>query len=161
MGFADVYGQIDPSDPDFEHLRKVSDGMVPFGNHAGVRITEISATRAVVEIPDEPHVANHLGTVHAGALFLAADIAGAAAFVGAAAHGLHRVTRFVLRDSQVAFRKPATGLVRAVGTVDPRDVEAALAGSGRFEVDGKATIQDTAGTVLAKVTFSYVCDVEG
>ncbi|MEU5695130.1 DUF4442 domain-containing protein [Actinosynnema sp. NPDC020468] len=157
--FASLYGPVDPAAPDFEHLRRVSAGMVPFGNHTGVEITEISAERAVVEIPEESHLRNHLGTVHAGALFTAADIAGAAAFVGAAAHGLARVKMLVLRDSRVSFRKPAVGRVRAIGTVDPRDVAKALAGSGRFDVDGRATIHDESGLLLAKLSFDYVCEV--
>src|SRR5579884_1214824 len=84
-GYAAAFGPIDPAAPDYDHVLRVAAGIVPFGNHSGVRVTELGPEQAVVTIPDQPHLGNHMGTVHAGALFLAADIAGAAAFLGAAA----------------------------------------------------------------------------
>jgi acyl-coenzyme A thioesterase PaaI-like protein len=162
-GFATAFEGIDPAKPDYDRIRQIAAGIVPFGDHANVRVTQIGPDCAVVEIPDEPHLGNHMGTVHAGALFLAADIAGAAAFLGAAATGLHMVQRFVLRDARTAFRKPAIGRIRAVGTVDERDMRALLAAEGerRFEVDGKALMYDDSGVLVAKATFDYVCDVHG
>ncbi|MFE9323604.1 DUF4442 domain-containing protein, partial [Nocardia sp. NPDC006982] len=59
--------------------------MVPFGRHVGTLITEISPERAVVEIPAVDTVRNHMGTVHAGALFTAADIGGGGAPPGGGA----------------------------------------------------------------------------
>ena len=159
--FADAFGEIDPGQPDYDRMRDIAATLVPFGNHAGVRVTKIGPDESVVEIPDEPHLLNHLSTVHAAALFLAADIAGAAAFLGAAAPRMRDVRWFVLRDARTAFRKPATGSVRAVGTVDERAMRAVLAatGEGRFDVDGKALLYDASGTLVGKASFEYVCDM--
>ncbi|MGH3248861.1 MAG: PaaI family thioesterase [Trebonia sp.] len=52
---------------------------MPFGELAGVRITELTADRAVAEFPRRPEVMNQVGTVHAAALYLAANFAGAVA----------------------------------------------------------------------------------
>jgi acyl-coenzyme A thioesterase PaaI-like protein len=160
-GFADAFSDIDPGQPDYDRIRDIAAALVPFGNHAGVRVTELGPDQAVVEIPDEPHLRNHLNTVHAGALFLAADIAGAAAFAGAVAPRLRQVRWFVLRDARTSFRKPATGRIRVVATVDERAVRALLAATGdqRFEVDGKALLYTADGTLVGKVSFEYTCEV--
>ncbi|AHH17997.1 hypothetical protein NONO_c32100 [Nocardia nova SH22a] len=160
-GFAAAYPELDPDAPDYDYLRTVSQRMVPFGRHIGTVITEIGPERAVVEIPPDDAVRNHMGTVHAGALFTAADIAGAAAFVGAAARRLHTVEQLVLRGGSVSYRKPARGRIRAVATVDQRELAQVLAptAAGRFELSGKASLFDDADVLVAKFTFDYVCDV--
>lgn len=71
--------------PDLEQLRAVIDSMVPFCNLVGVRVVELRPDGGVAELPDRPDLLNHMGTVHAGALFLAAEVSGAAAFSGAMA----------------------------------------------------------------------------
>lgn len=157
-GFADAYLGLGGADPDYEKIRAVSASLVPFGNHAGIEITEVGPDRAVAEIPALPHLTNHLGTVHAGAQFLAADIAGASAFVGAVAPILSTVDLLVLRTGTASFRKPATGRIRATGTVDEREMRRVLATAGkqRFELDGKALLHDESGVLVAKFTFEYV-----
>ncbi|HEX3781783.1 MAG TPA: DUF4442 domain-containing protein [Pseudonocardiaceae bacterium] len=162
-GFAAVFAGLDLDNPDYDGLRKLIGSLVPFGTHSGVEITELGRYHAVVEIPDEPYLANHLRTVHAGALFLAADIAGACAFVGAAAKGLSNVGSFVLRDSRISFRKPALGRIRAVATMESRDIDAVLAATGpqRLDVDGRALLYDAAGVLVGKVALDYVCTLVG
>uniref|UniRef100_UPI0024557C31 PaaI family thioesterase n=1 Tax=Nocardia brasiliensis TaxID=37326 RepID=UPI0024557C31 len=78
-GFAAAYPELDGAAVDYDYLRAVSQDMVPFGRHVGTVITEIGPERAVVEIPAVDTVGNHMGTVHAGALFTAADIGGGGA----------------------------------------------------------------------------------
>ncbi|MBF6134890.1 YiiD C-terminal domain-containing protein [Nocardia otitidiscaviarum] len=160
-GFAAAYPELDPDAVDYGYLRAVSQAMVPFGRQVGTVVTEISAERAVVEIPAGDAVRNHMGTVHAGALFTAADIAGAAAFVGGAATRLHTIAQLVLRGGSAAYRKPALGRIRAVATVDPRELAEILAAteSRRFELSGKAILLDDNDVTVAKFTFDYVCDV--
>ncbi|MCD2104572.1 YiiD C-terminal domain-containing protein [Rhodococcus erythropolis] len=159
--FAAAFGDIDGGAPDYEHLRSVSNSLVPFGKHVGTIVTEIGPDRAVVEIPREPHVVNHMNTVHAGALFTAADIAGAAAFVGAAATRLYVVESLVVRSARSTYRKPASGNIRAIATVDEREMRAILAAQSdaRFELTGKALMVNDDDVTVAKFTFDYVCDV--
>ncbi|MGV9664272.1 YiiD C-terminal domain-containing protein [Nocardia niigatensis] len=160
-GFAAAYPELNPDAVDYEYLRAISQQMVPFGRHVGTLVSEISPDRAVVEIPAVDEVRNHMSTVHAGALFTAADIAGAAAFVGAAAHRLYTVERLVLRGGTASYRKPAQGRIRAIATVDQRELADILAAtaSARFELSGKATLLDDNEVMVAKFTFDYVCDV--
>lgn len=158
ISFAGVFAGATGDKPDYDKIREISDNLVPFGKHSGIEITEVGPDRAVAEIPAEPHLLNHLGTVHAGALFLAADIAGAAAFVGAAARKLSTVDVLVLRNGTASFRKPANGRIRAIATVDERETRRILAGEGqRFDLDGKALLYDADDVLVAKFTFEYVC----
>ncbi|WP_018685827.1 PaaI family thioesterase [Actinokineospora enzanensis] len=145
--------------PDYERIRQLVDSVVPFVNHVGVRITALGPTEAVAEVPDQPNMRNHLGTVHAGAMFLAAEVACAAAFSGAVAPRIAAVQSFVLRESKVSFLRPATGLVRATGTVESAVVERIVGTrtADRHEMTGKALLHDTAGTLVGKVDFDYVC----
>lgn len=160
--FARALGtDIDFATPDYEALRSRSDSIVPFGKHVGTAIVALSADEAVVEIGGDRSGQNHMGTVHAGAIYTAADIAGAAAFVGAAATGLARVERLVLRSATAAYRKPATGVLRTVAAVDKRELAPILAATtgGRHELTAKAWVYDSDEVVVAKFGFDYVVDL--
>ncbi|WP_067822687.1 DUF4442 domain-containing protein [Nocardia inohanensis] len=145
--------------PDYAKLAEIAGAAVPFGVYAGVRVTELDAEHALVELPDKPELRNHVKTVHAGALYLAADIACAVAFVGAAATDLPAVEWMVVRDSRSAFFKPAVGRIRAIGTVDPRDIRAIAerTAAGKFDLDTRAGLYDDNDVLVGKVSFEYVC----
>jgi uncharacterized protein (TIGR00369 family) len=142
---------------DLERLRATVDTMVPFCNHVGVRVTELAPDHGQAELPVRPELQNHFGTVHAGALFLAAEVAGAAAFAGAMAPRITQLQGFILRSSKIAFLKPANGHIRARATLDQQAVSAILAGgAGRFELAGLALLHDASDTLLGRVELDYV-----
>lgn len=145
--------------PDYDKLKDVANSIVPFGKLAGVRIIELTPDRAVAELPNTPDVTNHVGTVHAAAMYLAADFAGAVSFVGAAPADVCQVEWIVVRGGHSTFLKPALGRIRAVGTVDERDVRAIARrpGAGKFDLDGKAMLYDDDDVLVAKFSFDYVC----
>jgi|GEM_PF-803541 len=151
----------DPAAPDFERIRAIANDIVPFRRFVGIDITEIDAERSVVEIPDRPELTNQAGAVHAGALFLAADLAGAAALAGALAPRLTHFEYLVVRDAHSAFRRPARGRIRAIGLADEREVRRVLAGSGRerFDLDVKALLYDDADVLVARFMFDYACSI--
>ncbi|MFI9735215.1 DUF4442 domain-containing protein, partial [Nocardia sp. NPDC052278] len=109
VGFATAYPELDCDAVDYGYLRAVSQDMVPFGRHVGTLITEISPERAVVEIPAVDTVRNHMGTVHAGALFTAADIGGGGPLVRSAAKRQVTLAGLVQRAGPAAYSKPAGG----------------------------------------------------
>ncbi len=160
--FARALGtDIDFHAPDYDLLRQRSDDIVPFGKHVGTVITAVTPDEAVVEIGGERSGQNHMGTVHAGAIYTAADIAGAAAFVGAAATRLARVERLVLRSATATYRKPATGVLTTIAAVDKRELAPILAATtdGRHELTAKAGVHNADGVVVAKFGFDYVVDL--
>ncbi|WP_033413816.1 PaaI family thioesterase [Actinomycetospora chiangmaiensis] len=147
--------------PDYDHIRATAEAMVPFNSFVGLRIAEVRPDGAVVENPVSESLHNQMGTVHAGVLFLLGDVAGAAAFCGQLAPLLAGVERLVLRDARTQFLKPALGRIRAHAHVDDRVVADVLAGRtrGRFDLDGRATLTDDAGVVVARMSLDYVCVV--
>ncbi|CAO5151515.1 exported hypothetical protein [Frankia sp. AiPs1] len=149
------------SGPDFDRIRALINELVPFSAHLGIEVTEIDARHATVEIPDRAELTNQMGTVHAGAQFTAADIAGACAFIGATASRIGEVAWLVVRDSWSSFRRPARGLVRAVASVEEQGVRRVLAaGPGeRIELDGKAVLHDATGAQVGVFRFAYVADM--
>ncbi|MDT3439063.1 MULTISPECIES: DUF4442 domain-containing protein [unclassified Pseudofrankia] len=147
--------------PDLEQLRQVIDAMVPFCDLVGVRVIELRPDAGVAELPDRPDLRNHMGTVHAGAIFLVAEVSGAAAFSGAMAPRILGVQAFVLRDCRVSYLKPARGRLRAHGAIDTtvtRDV-LTRTGTERFDLTGRSLVYDDAGVLVAKVDFDYVATV--
>lgn len=148
---------------DMEAIRQIVDTMVPFNNLVGVRMTQLRPDGAVAELADRADLLNHLGTVHAGALFLAGEVSCAGAFSGAAATRIMDVRMFALRSSQVAYLKPARGRIRAAGTIDTQALAAGLAGRSqeRFEMTGRALLTDDAGTLVCRLDFDYLCQFAG
>lgn len=145
--------------PDYEKLKDVANSIVPFGELADVRITELTPDRAVAELPQRPEVMNHVGTVHAAALYLAADFAGAVSLVGAAPTDVGLIEWLVVRSGHSTFLKPALGRIRAIGTVNERDVRILRGrdGAGKFDLDARALLYDDDDVLVAKFTFDYAC----
>lgn len=145
--------------PDYEQIRRTVDAIVPFANLVGVRITELGAGSAVAEVPARDTMLNHLGTVHAAALFLAAEVACAGAFSGVIAPRILHVRNFVLRDSRAAFLRPAHGRIRALGTVTSPILTDVVRRKTeeQFDITGKALLHDDHGTLLAKIDLDYLC----
>jgi uncharacterized protein (TIGR00369 family) len=149
--------------PDYEQIRKTVDSIVPFVNLAGIRITELRNGFAVAEVPAKADKLNHLGTVHAGALFLAGEVACAGAFSGAIAPRILHVRTFVLRDCRVSFIKPAKGRIRARGTVESPVLADVVKRTTeeQFELAGKALLYDDNDTLVGKMEFDYLCWLGG
>lgn len=145
--------------PDYEQIRRTVDTLVPFVNLAGVRITELGPGSAVAEVPARENMLNHLGTVHAGALFLAAEVACAGAFSGVIAPRILHVRTFVLRDTRATFFRPARGRVRAQGTVTSPILADVVRRKTeeQFDITGKALLHDDHGALIAKVDLDYLC----
>ncbi|GAB4587109.1 PaaI family thioesterase [Nocardia sp. IFM 10818] len=155
------FAEFATENPDYGKLAEIANAAVPFGVFTGVRVTDLNGERAIAELPDDPQLRNHVKTVHAAALYLAADIACAVAFVGAAAPDLGEVEWMVVRDSRSVFFKPARGRIRAIGTVDVRDIRAIAERTDRtrFDVDSRAMLYDDNDVLVGKVSFDYVCQL--
>ena len=60
------------------HLRT----SVPFADHVGIELDTIDPGRAIARLPERLDSTNHIGSVHAGALFTLAEAASGAAMAG-------------------------------------------------------------------------------
>lgn len=122
---------------------------LPFVKRVGVR-----AEDGALYLDEVPELQNHVGTLHAGALFTLGESASGVA-VAAIAGELGGVP--VAKSATIDYKRPANGRVRAVGKL--REPAAAIAaraaaeGKAVFDVD--VVLQDAAGTVVAQMTVAW------
>ena len=111
----------------------------------------------ILEMPESPLLLNHVGTVHASVQFALAE-AGSGEFLlrhlGAAQSEIFAV----LRSSEVKFRKPAHGALRASarfadGAAD--SLSAALASRGRALASVLVEVADIQGIVTMTGQFDW------
>ena len=88
---------------DFETVRKLTTGSIPFAQRAGVDLVEFERGHVKMMIPFKGNE-NHVGMMYAGALFTLAEIPGGALFMSA-----FDVTRFfpIVTEFNIKFVKPA------------------------------------------------------
>src|SRR3954453_13699392 len=127
---------------DYEPVRAGYEQAIPFAVHLGLKITEISAGKAVVELPDDGNLRNHVGSQHAGALFAAGEAASGGAFVGAFADRLGDITPLA-EGAEISYRKIARGTITATGRLSA-DRDELL-----DELDEEGTVRFTVEVELA------------
>lgn len=108
-----------------------------------------------VWMPDQELVNNHVGCLHAGALYTAAETAG-----GVAAWGIVSGDRafVLLREARVNYTRRAVGSVLARATVEPAAAEATretFEATSRADALVTVVIEDEAGERVFEGTFDY------
>ncbi|MCK6506392.1 DUF4442 domain-containing protein [Myxococcota bacterium] len=128
---------------------------VPFIRHLGVQVEDYAPGRVVLSLSTEPTAANHVGTMHAGALFALAEVAASAA---CATHEDLLGLRLRARGVEVRYRQSAAGRVTAHAEVTDEMATAVLEGlaaHGKAELVVPVEILDGRGATVAKVTGRY------
>ena len=140
----------------YDVIKAQMGGMVPFAGHVGVVIEAVGdgTATATLSLPD--HAKNHLGTMHAGALFTLGEAASGAAMAGAFAARLMEA-RPVATSAQIDYRRPAKSAVHAAARVDG-DVQALRAALDKdrkvaFPVAVSLTAED--GTEVATMRVDW------
>lgn len=151
----------------FHIIRTQLERSVPFAHTLGLVLDAVDAGGARARLPEQPQLANHLGTLHAAALFALCESASGAALVGALLPVIMR-TRFVVSDARISYLKAARGEVTAHAALadDPATLIEALERDGRVQVVVDASARTQPGTVdervVAKASFDWVLTrVEG
>jgi acyl-coenzyme A thioesterase PaaI-like protein len=129
---------------------------VPFNLHNNVRIIEVGTTYGVAEIPDAPHLKNHLGTQHGAALFAVAEAAAGAAYVGAFLEQLQHI-RMNAQEAHITYIHWAQGPITARSTLtqSPQQALQALQQNGRTDLTIPCDLLDTQQTKIAHITFRF------
>jgi len=142
----------------FDMIRSQMAKSVPFAAHAGVTLDRVEAGRAVASLPFRPECLNHVGTLHAAALFAVGETASGGAMAGAFAPVLTRI-KPVASEARVRYLKAARGPVRAEAGLEGRDAAALLRA---LESDGKVVfpvavrlIAAEGGEVLGEMTVEW------
>ena len=141
---------------DYEVVRAGLEQAIPFNQHVGLEVLEVGAGTGSVRLPEEPHLQNHVGSQHAGALFSAGEAASGAAFVGAFAEHLGGLTPLA-KSATIEYLKLAKGPITATGTLE-RDVAELMSeveSSGRAEFPISVSLADGEGTEVARMTVDW------
>ncbi len=140
---------------DTELIRKGLEDAIPFNVHNGIEVVSIEGNCCTARLPDEPHLKNHVGTQHGGALFAVAETAAGGAFVAVIGDRITQL-RLVARGAQIRYSRFARGAVIAESEfVEPIDkvIEAAKSGT---DIEVPAVIRDEAtGDTLAHMSFTF------
>lgn len=123
---------------------------VPFTRTARVEFVEMSPSRVEVRLGNEPRVRNHIGGIHASAINLLAETATGMA-VGL---NVRDDCLPLAKDMKMAFRKRATGALRAVAVLSDAQ-RAAMQASDRGEMQVQVTVTDEAGVEPVECEFTW------
>jgi acyl-coenzyme A thioesterase PaaI-like protein len=133
---------------------------VPFARTVGIEFLSARAgdeeVTVTVALPDSPHVHNHVGGPHAGALYTLGETASGAVVLVAFGSVLDRATPLAVR-AEIAYRKLAMGTVTATARLrrPATEVLAELAGGGRPEFDVQIDIVRADGAVAAEMAITW------
>ena len=141
---------------DYEALRAGLEQAIPYNRYVGLDVAEVADGRAVVRLPAEEHLKNHVGTQHAGALFSAGEAASGGAFAGAFAEHMAGITPLA-RSAEISYLKLAKGPITATATLgaDKEKLLASLGADGRVEFPVTVDLSDGEGNKVAEMTVQW------
>lgn len=123
---------------------------VPFTGTAGLQFIEMSAARVEIGIQNDRKVQNHIGGVHASAMNLVAETA-TGMVVGM---NVRDDCTPLAKEMRMAFKKRATGAMRAVATLTPAQI-ALMQSSDKGEVNVAVVVTDEAGVNPVECEFVW------
>jgi acyl-coenzyme A thioesterase PaaI-like protein len=138
---------------DYELLRDGLARAVPFNEHVGIEILELSEGRGVVRLPDMEQLRNHTGSQQAAALFAAGEAAAVAALVATFGERLEAL-RPRPDGAEISYKKIAHGPITATGVLGARadEVLDELEREGETRVAVDVSLVNGAGDVVAELT---------
>jgi acyl-coenzyme A thioesterase PaaI-like protein len=130
-----------------EQIKTQMPQSVPLVKTMAIEYLEVTETTAHLRLPDQQPLHNHVGGLHAGAMFTLGESASGAVVLAAFADVLDRATPLAA-GADIRYRKLALGDVEARATLDadPAAVRTELDGGGLPQFD--VTVELTAGGVV-------------
>lgn len=140
----------------FDMVRDHLTASVPFARYVDVTIGDISADGATATLDQRDEVSNHIGSVHAGAMFTLGETASGAALAGALVDRLMAI-RPVAASAQIKYVAVAKGILRATATlaVPVEEAKAALDQDGKVQFDVNVDMQDQDGKTVATMVVNW------
>ena len=123
---------------------------VPFIGTAGIKFVDLSPERVEVTLANERKVQNHLQGIHASAMNLLAETA-TGMVVGM---NVRDDCIPLAKELKMAFKKRATGALRAVAVLTPEQ-RAALQASDKGELNVSVVVTDEAGIQPVECEFIW------
>ena len=141
---------------DTEQLAAALSAAVPFNATLGVVYEELSPDRAVVRMPDDARLHNHVGGPHAGAMFSLGESASGGLVIANFAEHLANVTPLAA-GAEIRYRRVARGDVTATASMDadPAELLGRLESEGKVAFDVNVTIADASGEPTGEMTVRW------
>ena len=142
---------------DYDAIRDLLPTMVPFVKTLGLDYLELDEERAVLRLRDEPTFHNHVGGLHAGAMFTLAESASGAVVIGSFEDLLAAVTP-VAASATITYLRLATGAVTAEAVLGrpAAEVRAELARTGEtVQFPVQVTLRTDDGRTNTEMTISW------
>ena len=129
---------------------------VPWVRTVGIEFDEVTPERAVLRLPDDPGLRNHVDGPHAAMIFGLAETATGAVTLAAFASAMERVTPLPVR-SEIAYQRIARGPHTAVAVLGRpvADVLAELDAGIRPEFAVDVTVTDREGRETTRMTVVW------
>jgi uncharacterized protein (TIGR00369 family) len=140
----------------YEMLRRRIAEIIPLNKLLGIEIISIGDGVAETRLPFRSEVTNHIGSMHASAIFGVAEAASGCAMSGAFAPVALSI-RPVAASAQVHFSKIArSALIAHAKTSETSEgLRAKLKEAGKVVFDVVVDVRDEGGTDVAKVTVAW------
>lgn len=130
--------------------------IVPFQNFVGITLLEVGDGVASAALDQRAEVSNHIGSMHAGAMFTLGEAASGAAMAGALAPVILQM-RPVAATGQIAFKKVAKGKLVAHATASRPGAELmeTIKADGKVAFDVAIDIRDSEGDTVVEMTVNW------
>jgi acyl-coenzyme A thioesterase PaaI-like protein len=139
-----------------EQIKTSMPAAVPLVATMGIEYLEVTETSAHLRLADQDALHNHVGGLHAGAMFTLGESASGAVVLGAFSDLLDRATPLAAA-ADITYLKLALGDIDARATMhgDPAQIRAELERGGLPKFEVTIELSDAAGTVTARMTVRW------
>lgn len=123
---------------------------IPFCAHLALQ-----SAASGLELPDAPNTKNHIGTVHAGALYTLGEAASGVVAMRDVPDVFQGLA--VVKTASIQYRKPAMGKITADGIVtgDRKAVLERLAADGKVTFDVEVALKDESDVLVATMLVTW------
>lgn len=140
----------------YDMIKAQLSAIVPFQNHVGITLLEVGDGVASAQLEQRDEVSNHIGSMHAGAMFTLGEAASGAAMAGALAPVILSM-RPVAATAGLAFKRIAKGGLTAHAKTSAPGVELmkTIKDEGKVAFDVAVDIQDASGETVVEMTINW------
>lgn len=146
-----------------EHALRSSLEAVPIIDYLGIKYVTIGHGQGVAQLPENPALANHIGSQSAGPLFAVGEAAAAGAVWGMFTDHITHVAPLAT-DAEIKFRRVARGPITATASIeaDTTMLLAELREVGSIRFPTNVVLTDEENIVVCRMTVNmYLKDDAG
>ncbi|MHA7819134.1 MAG: DUF4442 domain-containing protein [Erythrobacter sp.] len=140
----------------YETLRQHLATAVPFANHVGIELLEVSDGFGSARLKQSPASINHVGSQHAGVLFTLGEAASGAAMAGAFASVILGL-RPLAGSASIDYRKVGKGTITATARTERSgaDLQSELERARKVRFPVAVELTDDDGDLVAEMTVEW------